>query len=181
MRETMRVRKFILPRSLNDIGTTLFLTVAVPITYWFELFIVLPEFMATTSIFYWLNVVLGTFILFNIGSNMVAIMMCNTSILGERITPPANANPKLWKLCMVCEAITPPRAWHCDTCNVCILKRDHHCLFTGKIDGRINVIGFVKMLLIEIFFHSHRLLHWTLQSSLFYLVNILPVFRYILQ
>lgn len=128
----MRVRKFILPRSLSDIGTTLFLAAAVPITFWFELFVVLPEFMATDSVAYFANFILGTFILFNIGSNMMAVMMCNTSILGERITRPANANQKLWKLCATCEAIAPPRSWHCGTCNVCILKRDHHCMFTGK-------------------------------------------------
>lgn len=128
----MRVRKFILPRSLSDIGTTLFLAAAVPITFWFELFVVLPEFMATDSVAYFANFILGTFILFNIGSNMMAVMMCNTSILGERIIRPANANQKLWKLCATCEAIAPPRSWHCGTCNVCILKRDHHCMFTGK-------------------------------------------------
>lgn len=150
----MRVRKCCLPRSLSDIGTTLFLSVAVPVTYWFEIFIVMPEFMATNSTWYWMNVALGTFTLFNIGSNMVAVMMCNTSILGEQIERPAKASPKSWKLCAVCEAIAPPRAWHCGTCNVCILKRDHHCMFTGEPVATNSTFVLILMFL---FFPKTRL------------------------
>jgi len=40
-----------------------------------------------------------------------------------------------WKLCVVCEAVTPPRAWHCNICNVCVLKREHHCMFVGYCVG----------------------------------------------
>lgn len=128
----MKLRKYFLPRTISDIGTTIFLAIAIPITYWFELWIVMPEFMATNSLFYQFNFIASTYIMFNIMSNMMAVMICNTSIYGERIEPPLRANPKLWKLCAVCETISPPRSFHCSTCNVCILKRDHHCMFTGK-------------------------------------------------
>lgn len=43
-----------------------------------------------------------------------------------------------WNYCPVCEANAPPRAFHCQTCNRCILKRDHHCMFTGKCIGYFN-------------------------------------------
>lgn len=128
----MRIRQRVLPRSVADMATTLFLTIAVPITYWFELCVVLPAFMATDSLFYYFNLAFGTFLVFNIGGNMVAVMLCNTSILGARVEPPADAERKLWRLCAVCEAMAPPRSWHCETCRVCILKRDHHCMFTGE-------------------------------------------------
>lgn len=127
----MRIRKQFFPRTLSNIGATLFLAIAVPLTYWFELWIVIPEFHDTQKISYWLSFALGTFMMFNIMSNMMAVMLCNTSIIGENIVVPSNPNPKLWKMCAICETITPPRAWHCETCRVCILKRDHHCFFTG--------------------------------------------------
>lgn len=129
----MRIRRDFLPRSIGDIATTLFLTIVVPITYWFELWIVMPEFMSTNSFFYYFNFLFGTFLMFNIGSNMIAIMLCNTSIVGKQFDQPSESSRKFWKYCSVCETITPPRSWHCEICRVCILKRDHHCMFTGWI------------------------------------------------
>lgn len=128
----MRLRKNFLPRTMGDISATIFLFVAIPVTYCFELWVVIPEFNAPNSITYWCHFVMATFLMFNILSNMMAVMVCNTSIVGERIQAPAKPNPKLWKLCAVCETVVPPRSWHCNTCKVCILKRDHHCFFTGE-------------------------------------------------
>lgn len=129
----MKLRAKPFPRTFSDWATTLFLALAIPLTYFFELWIVLPEISPVNSFFYNFNFVLGTFILFNIVSNMMAVMVSNTSIVGEKIIRPSRANSALWKYCSVCESITPPRAWHCTICHVCILKRDHHCMFTGKV------------------------------------------------
>jgi palmitoyltransferase len=49
--------------------------------------------------------------------------------------PPLRFQNNNWKLCVVCEAVTPPRAWHCNVCNICILKREHHCMFVGYCVG----------------------------------------------
>jgi len=43
-----------------------------------------------------------------------------------------------WHLCASCETLSPPRAWHCDVCKTCILKREHHCSFTGCCIGFHN-------------------------------------------
>ena len=32
-----------------------------------------------------------------------------------------------WHFCATCEAVAPPRSWHCNVCNVCILKRWIFC------------------------------------------------------
>lgn len=129
----MKIRSRPLPTTWNDWATTLFLAAAIPLTYWFELWIVMPTLFSMTSSFYIFNFLLGTFILFNIVSNMMALMLCNTSIVGEHITRPPKASANLWKFCSACESVAPPRSWHCQTCRVCILKRDHHCMFTGKL------------------------------------------------
>lgn len=127
----MKIRSRPFPRTLSDWATVAFLGVCIPLTYWFELWLVMPEFIAFNSVAYLFNFLLSTFILFNVISNMLAVMLCNTSILGEKISRPSKSNSTLWKFCSVCETITPPRSWHCPTCRVCILKRDHHCMFTG--------------------------------------------------
>lgn len=129
----MKLRTRPLPNTIGEWATTIFLATVIPLTYWFELWIVGPALMSITSGFYLFNFVLGTFILFNVVGNMTAIMLCNTSIVGEKIVRPPRANAQLWKFCAACESITPPRSWHCATCRVCILKRDHHCVFTGQL------------------------------------------------
>lgn len=129
----MKIRSRPLPNTIGEWATTLFLAFVIPLTYWYELWIVAPALMSFTSGFYIFNFMLGTFILFNVVGNMIAIMLCNTSIIGEKIVRPPRANMQLWKFCSACESITPPRSWHCSTCRVCILKRDHHCVFTGKV------------------------------------------------
>lgn len=139
----MKVRSRPFPHSLSDWATTTFLALAIPLTFWFELWIVVPALVPVNSIFYAFNFVLGTFILFNVVSNMMALMLCNTSIVGERIVRPSKASSTLWKFCSVCESVTPPRSWHCSTCRVCILKRDHHCMFTGEI--RFSAVSVLKL------------------------------------
>lgn len=130
----MRLRSRPVPKTINECATTLFLTIVIPLTFWFELWIVVPAIISAPSKFYIFNFMFGTFILFNVVSNMMALMLCNTSIIGEKIVCPSKQrnSSSLWKFCAVCETITPPRSWHCSTCQVCILKRDHHCVFTGE-------------------------------------------------
>lgn len=41
-------------------------------------------------------------------------------------------------MCDSCQALVPPRSWHCEICDVCVLKRDHHCRFTGCCIGHHN-------------------------------------------
>lgn len=130
----MRIRAQPFPKTISDVATTLFLMLTIPVTYWFEVWIVTPALSINNTFFFTLNFMIGTFVLINIISNMMALMLCNTSIIGERIIRPTNASSKLWKFCAICESVTPPRSWHCPTCRVCILKRDHHCMFTGKME-----------------------------------------------
>lgn len=47
----------------------------------------------------------------------------------------------------MCEKHAPPRTWHCNVCNACILKREHHCGFTGCCIGFYNFRFFYYFLL----------------------------------
>lgn len=110
------------------------------------MFVVLPQIHGFHAIFF-LNAILGSYLLFSIVSNLLATILVDSSVFAEDVTPPKDVqismnakNSSEWRLCISCGFIVPPRSYHCQACNCCILKRDHHCIFAG------NCIGF----------HNHR-------------------------
>lgn len=141
-----KYRKYIIPKTIGDIATTSFLAVIIPTIYWYELWVILPDCHEIHSKLYYFHQIIGTFILFNVVSNMLAIMISDTSITGEMLQPPVDAKKQNWHLCTVCETLTPPRSWHCNICNICILKRDHHCTFTGYCIGHYNHRYFIWLI-----------------------------------
>lgn len=145
----MLIRKHFLPHTLQDIAATTFFLLAIPVTYWFEIWVVAPEVHSTNSYALYFTMILGTFLLFNIVSNVLATMMCDTSIRNEIMTPSENSvigGTNTWHFCATCETLVPPRSWHCRTCRTCILKRDHHCIFTGSCIGHKNHRFFMGIL-----------------------------------
>lgn len=139
-------------RSLPDLGATTFLGIVIPATYWFELFVVLPSIkFLRTPLLYYGHLILGSLLLLNIVGNWIFVMMTDTSTqrIQMPIPKPADVDPvsrDKWRFCAVCEALQPPRTWHCKTCNRCILKRDHHCLFTGCCVGHKNQRYFLLLI-----------------------------------
>lgn len=144
----MPVRTSFLPRTLTDLGCSLLLFVAPPIIFYFELFIVLPTVypFQTHPGQFCIHATLGCFILLNIISNQLALILTDSSIKRRHLLPPTHGSHlKLWRLCATCETLCPPRSWHCETCNTCILKRDHHCSFTSCCVGQSNQRYFLMM------------------------------------
>lgn len=143
----MKLRRYFLPHTITDVGSTFFLAIIAPTIFYFELFEVLPSVYAPGTWQFYVNAGVGTFCLFNIVTNQLAMMLTDTSIQGVHLIPPHNntLHMKLWRLCDVCETLTPPRSWHCNVCNVCVLKRDHHCAFTGNCVGHKNQRYFMML------------------------------------
>ncbi|KAH9645410.1 hypothetical protein HF086_000028 [Spodoptera exigua] len=48
--------------------------------------------------------------------------------------------------CEDCRMVRPVKSWHCTQCNVCIIKRDHHCTFLSRCIGLYNQRYFVLFL-----------------------------------
>ena len=50
--------------------------------------------------------------------------------------------------CSRCNIVVPKylRISHCDICQVCVRKYDHHCPWTGKCIGEKNIIPFYTFL-----------------------------------
>ena len=53
-------------------------------------------------------------------------------------------NPSGLVKCSKCNIVVPKhfRLSHCDICQVCVKKYDHHCPWTGKCIGEKNIIPF---------------------------------------
>ncbi|XP_029163855.1 LOW QUALITY PROTEIN: probable palmitoyltransferase ZDHHC24 [Nylanderia fulva] len=142
----MIVRKKIGPRTLGDLLSMVFVLIIVPLMYWFGLWIVLPALYRNDILPYSVHFVLGNFIMLNIVGNFTYTVLCDTSTK-RCIVPVSTARAADgWRLCVICEGLSPPRSWHCNTCDVCILKRDHHCVFTGCCVGHHNHRYFVMFL-----------------------------------
>lgn len=58
-----------------------------------------------------------------------------------------DAPPRGWDYCADCHQHRPPRTYHCSLCDCCILKRNHHCHFTGVCIGLGNQRNFIMFLL----------------------------------
>ena len=136
MKELMFKRRVnLLPKNFLEYPCLLFIIFIIPVTYWFEIWVVLPCLFAEYPIVYWSCFLFGHFILHNVVGNLLGILMLDTSING-RIMPTADV-PGV-RYCSICNSYTPPRSFHCSSCNTCILKRDHHCVFTSCCIGFFN-------------------------------------------
>lgn len=146
LRMTLRVKELrnILPKAPSEIAAFIFVICIIPIIYWFELCVVVPSFYAVWSVWYTVHFICGTFLMFNITANFVAIVCINTSVKGLLLQ--STLQPK-WHFCSVCESVSPPRSWHCEACNTCIIRRDHHCMFAGCCIGHYNYRYFLAFVI----------------------------------
>ncbi|XP_053962213.1 probable palmitoyltransferase ZDHHC24 [Anastrepha ludens] len=151
----IRVRKQLFPRRLGDIFCFLLITVFFPIVAVFDVVVVVPAIHTPGEFMHSLIFTIAMFLIFNIQGNMLAAMMVDTSIdaLDPSLAVPRNACTKGWFNCVHCMKLAPPRSHHCKVCRKCILKCDHHCVFTGCCIGHYNVRYFA-LFLVYMFFGS---------------------------
>nr|XP_018914307.1 PREDICTED: probable palmitoyltransferase ZDHHC24 [Bemisia tabaci] len=139
----MHIRKQLIPRNLSDLFSIIFLLIMIPLVYYFEIFVVLPQLHdCCFSVWYILHFVFGTFTLLNVVSNYVATIVIDTSVKNNIVS---SSHPDD-ELCSVCRIPVPPRSWHCRRCDDCILKQDHHCIFVGTCIGHFNHRYFIWLL-----------------------------------
>lgn len=127
-----------LKRFIEHIFYFVLVTVLIPSIFYFELNVVAPAVVQPFEINtypFWIHHLCALFLLFNILGNLIYGVFTDSSIRGKFLK--SNSNPN-WTLCAVCECMRPPRAWHCDLCNICVLKRDHHCPYMACCVGYYN-------------------------------------------
>lgn len=127
--------KDLLPTTKRDFSLFIFMTSAITFFFFWELFVVIPEYHQSLDWLVFLHISCGTFITLNIFGNIYYVKRVEAT--GKQ----SNLPPVLlqgWTYCYICQANAPPRAHHCTLCKECILKRDHHCMFTGCCIGYSN-------------------------------------------
>lgn len=133
-----------LPKTVQDTAAFLFLLFGVFTTFVFETTTVLPHVYPNSLCWPVFHSVVGLYIVHGILGNLYFLMTTDSSI--RNVLLPTTLLQG-WKFCSVCESNSPVRASHCKTCDVCVLKRSHHCLFAGRCVGYKNCRYFVSMLL----------------------------------
>ncbi|CAG2111871.1 unnamed protein product [Medioppia subpectinata] len=123
------------PKNISDAFGTWFLVLAVVSTFIFEVKMVLPKVHSIDATVNYLHIIVGLFIVLNIISNLFWLMTVENSTVGLML--PSALRPN-WRFCAACEGNSPPRSYHCHICDECILKRDHHCVFSGCCIGYKN-------------------------------------------
>lgn len=121
-------------KRFSEHGLYIAITMLIIPAFIFELYVVLPTVIEQWSLAFFCHLGCASFLFVNIMGNMIYGMFTNTTIKGRNF----EGNKEKWTLCSVCECLRPPRAWHCDICNICILKRDHHCTFLACCVGYYN-------------------------------------------
>lgn len=125
-----------LPKTPTDWGAFIFLLFGIHSIALYELLVVLPFYKSLhPDLLYYTHVMAGVFIYVNTVTNLWKVMTTDTSTKG--IMMPVILKPG-WRFCTNCECNSPPRSFHCFVCRKCILKRDHHCNFTGNCVGYRN-------------------------------------------
>ncbi|XP_055373992.1 probable palmitoyltransferase ZDHHC24 [Condylostylus longicornis] len=175
-----RIRKNFLPRKISDISAFFLLISAMPATYMFEIFIVFPTLYGSWTFQHWFHVIFGTFLMFQVTSNLIALVMVDTSIKNEILKMPDNKEKaKSWHFCACCESAVPPRSWHCQICRTCILKRDHHCIFAGCCVGHKNhrfFCVFVIYMFVSTFYTTlHNIIYFYSQVEFHKLVTLIKM------
>lgn len=127
--------KDLLPRNRRDRSLFIFMVVGIPFAVLWEGCVVLPNYHTYFSTIVLIHILVSCFIVFNIFGNMYLLKRVDAS--GKQKSLPAILKQE-WRYCHLCELNSPPRSYHCPICNECILKRDHHCMFTGCCVGYHN-------------------------------------------
>lgn len=132
-----------------------------------------------------MHVILSTYCFINIAGNMLMSILTDTSL--KNLTTSINAKRDF---CEHCNKYRPEYAWHCKACNVCILKRDHHCFIFNRCVGLKNrryFIMYLAHLFVAMIYSTYYSLvfvymkfqHDGIVISAFRLVN--PFIRYMVQ
>lgn len=79
------------------------------------------------------HIVLSLYFFINVAGNMLM------SITTETKVEKSPDYELTGQYCSICKLYSPARSWHCRRCNICILKRDHHCYIFSKCIGLNNL------------------------------------------
>lgn len=131
----MAQSQFIVPKNRRDKVFFLLMAILIPLTIVWEFGVIVPNYHRDVSSTVLFHIVACSYIVMNIFGNILLIMRTDAS---GRLSFLPSIQTKDWKFCYACQLNSPPRSYHCQICKECVLKRDHHCAFTGCCIGYHN-------------------------------------------
>lgn len=102
-----------------------------PCFFIFELSVVRPAVVEAYQMkpkIHAIHVLFSTFLFINVFGNMIMSALIDVAV----------GNLRGGRFCEDCNEQRPKNSWHCKACNICVLKRDHHCTFFSKCVGLNN-------------------------------------------
>ncbi|XP_027197920.2 putative palmitoyltransferase ZDHHC24 [Dermatophagoides pteronyssinus] len=153
-------------KHLTESLSSIFFLSMIFIVFLFEVFIIRPyllendqsknsimiiNFHLLMAIILFINTCLNLYlvIITDTSINSIITSNINTNTTALPLSSSSSSSSSLssqWNYCYICEANIPPRAFHCKQCNRCILRRDHHCVFTSCCIGYKNYKYFMGLL-----------------------------------
>ena len=124
----------------DKIASSVFLIGGV-FTMWYELYHVMPTYQlaVSTQMF---NYFMAAWCFTGALTNWYKLISTRTFAYSVELNDRKESD---WRYCERCFQFSPPRCHHCTVCNVCVLKRDHHCWFAGCCIGFSNQRFYICM------------------------------------
>lgn len=160
------MRKSFVPLRSRDKLLSGIAILLMPIYYYFNIYVVLPDIYETGSKYYLINFISAHFIAFNIIGNYFCMMICDTSLKEMIINENIKTNIRNKDSSITRESIRlneknssklTNNIRYCIHCDNFIIKRDHHCLFIGYCIGKYNRRFFIILLIYIVFFSSNNI------------------------
>lgn len=130
-----------LRRCLEKIQNIATIYVLIPGYFVFQMIVMRPNIIQILNMnpfVHYFHTGLSTYCFTNVTGNMMLSMM---------IDPTLRKYKGEGTYCDICKQNRPSRSWHCKTCNACIVRRDHHCVFLAQCIGRYNQRYFICFLI----------------------------------
>lgn len=111
-----------------------------PCYFIFEMNVVRPKIIEVYHlgiVKQYLHTICPTFCFINVTGNMIMSILTDTSLKRSHDTG---------TYCDRCMMYRPENSWHCEACNACIVRRDHHCFFFSRCIGLYNQRYYVSYL-----------------------------------
>uniref|UniRef100_A0A8R1DZP7 Palmitoyltransferase n=2 Tax=Caenorhabditis japonica TaxID=281687 RepID=A0A8R1DZP7_CAEJA len=135
-----RMVKKLIPTQIQDVIATAIFLLFLPFGILLHFLYVMPTWYPIMGEAWVIRVVPICLLAFNVYSNWFFMMKIGPN--GRNSILPNVVKPG-FKYCHSCQGNSPPRAYHCPVCDVCVFRRDHHCSFGGICIGHFNQRYFV--------------------------------------
>jgi len=137
IKQTKKYANRLQPQDIISIGC---ISTVLPISYLIEIFYVFSFWFQPFSDGWLIRVIPLTYFAINVYLNLYKLVKVGPN--GKSAPLPTVVKPG-FRYCHSCQLNSPPRAYHCPVCDICVFRRDHHCSFGATCVGHFNQRYFI--------------------------------------